>query len=311
MIGQFLFALVQAVTPAAQTQTPAPLSVVANPDWQRLPTQEDIARYFPKAANEEDLAGRAVLSCTVGVDGRLAGCSAEAITPEGAGFGEAAVAMSEVFRMRPKTLNGNPVAGGTVRIPISFLIPANLRTSPVRARSADVVNQIVELDCRYKDLYLDNCFVRGGATQKATEVALKLVDKVVLPSLPNRRRQGRIVLPLVFTDASGAFTPPTLITQPRWQGRPSPVDVFRAYPEAARRIGSVGNVIVECEIKARGELRGCTVFQEDPTGAGFGDAALSLAPKFKLDGVDGYGLKVEGRRIRIPIRLSPALPRTN
>jgi TonB family protein len=304
MLSLILAALLQGSAPAGAPST------IVNPDWQRLPTAADISKYYPKAALRDDLAGRAILSCTVTVEGRLTGCTADHVTPEGAGFGEAAVATSEVFRMRPMTRDGRPVAGGTVRIPLNFIIPANLRSAAVTARVPEVKGETVELDCRYKDLHLDNCFARGASAGKAMEAALKVAEGVTLPPLPTSRRQGRIVLPLVFTDASATVSAPDLVTTPRWTRRPSPGDVFRAYPDAARKRGVVGNAVVECRMAASGPLSDCAVLTEAPAGAGFGAAALALTPLFRAEEVDGFGLKVENRRIRIPIRFSPGPPPT-
>jgi TonB family protein len=283
---------------------------IVEPDWQRFPTVEDMAKYYPKAALKEDLAGRAVISCMVTLEGRLADCRATAAWPEGAGFGEAAVAMSEVFRMRPQTKGGKPVAGGRVTIPLEFLMDANLRSAPISARHPDVKAEIVELDCRFRDQRLDNCLVRGASTEKAVEVALKAAEEVRLSSLPTKRRQGRILVPLVFKDASGGISAPEMVTRPIWRDRPTLHDVYRAYPQAARQTSVVGDVVVECQMEARGSLAGCFVASEMPSGQGFGAAALTLMPTFKAEPVDALGLKVDGRKIRVPIRFSPAAPPT-
>jgi TonB family protein len=294
-----------------QAATPQPPNLITNPDWVRRPSREDIARYYPKAAIKEDLAGSAFLVCDVDAEGRLVGCKAEKVSPEGAGFGEAAVAMAEVMRMHPQTMDGRPVAGGVIRLPVNFLIPANFRSAPMRAQHPEVRSEIVEVDCRFTDLRLDNCFAEAGSTLKAAEIALKAVERITLPSLPTARRQGRIVLPIWFTDASGKASPPEIVTRPNWIARPTPGDLSRAYPSGATTEGdAVGNVVVECGIGRRGELEGCAVSNETPPGQGFGTAALSLTAKFKVGEVDAFGLKVEGRRIRIPFRLSPASPPT-
>jgi len=38
-------------------------------------------------------------------------------------FGSAALRMSKLFKMKPMTRDGAPVAGGQVRIPIRFQLP--------------------------------------------------------------------------------------------------------------------------------------------------------------------------------------------
>jgi protein TonB len=52
--------------------------------------------------------------------GSLESCSVLDESPAGFGFGAAAVKMARWFQMRPKTLDGKPVAGGDVVIPINF-----------------------------------------------------------------------------------------------------------------------------------------------------------------------------------------------
>jgi periplasmic protein TonB len=44
-------------------------------------------------------------------------------TPTDTGFGAAALKLSERFQMKPMSRDGQPVAGGKVRIPFRFALP--------------------------------------------------------------------------------------------------------------------------------------------------------------------------------------------
>lgn len=96
--------------------------IVTNPDWIRRPDGADIARYYPPSAEAKNLSGLAVLTCQVKGDGSLGACAANEESPPGEGFGEAALRLSPLFKMRPTTKDGQPVGGGTVPIPIRFVL---------------------------------------------------------------------------------------------------------------------------------------------------------------------------------------------
>ena len=98
-------------------------SVIQRPDWARKPSGEDIARYYPDRAMRMNVEGRVTLSCSVTAKGTLDGCSVVSEDPADQDFGAAAMRMTKLFKMKPQTLDGAPVEGGTVRIPLSFRLP--------------------------------------------------------------------------------------------------------------------------------------------------------------------------------------------
>ena len=99
---------------------PADASTV---EWLRRPTAQEVADLYPEAALRRNLAGRAVVACTVDAQGRLTACEVEEESPPGVGFGEAVLRVAKLFQLRPATNDGKPVAGGRIRIPIQFTVP--------------------------------------------------------------------------------------------------------------------------------------------------------------------------------------------
>lgn len=112
-------ALAGAGTVWAATPAPAKPSLIA-PDWATKPTAQDLVRYYPAEAAKAHLPGRSTVSCDVKLDGHLENCTVLSESPTEAGFGEATLALTQYFQMKPASLDGKPTAGGKVTIPIVF-----------------------------------------------------------------------------------------------------------------------------------------------------------------------------------------------
>jgi len=105
---------------APTTPVAPPEPVIRNPTWLKRPGANEFARFYPDREMRREIEGRAVLNCTVTASGSVTACRVASLTPEGSGFGEAALKLSRYFVMSPRTVDGRPVEGGQVSIPITF-----------------------------------------------------------------------------------------------------------------------------------------------------------------------------------------------
>lgn len=124
-LGLMAFTSPPAPKPAGETG-----ETYVGPDWARRPSGEDMARHYPDRAQRLGLKGSATILCTADIDGRLRNCTVASETPPGMGFGEATLALSREFRMRPATRGGQPVAA-SIRIPVVYSLPAASRGTPM------------------------------------------------------------------------------------------------------------------------------------------------------------------------------------
>lgn len=102
--------------------TPPAPAVIRNPQWIQRPTVAQLERAYPSRAAEAGIGGRAVLSCSVQASGEVTACDVVSETPQGQGFGRAAVSLSRYFRLSPRTVDGRAIEGSRVTIPLSFNI---------------------------------------------------------------------------------------------------------------------------------------------------------------------------------------------
>lgn len=102
--------------------TPEPPRTITQPQWLSMPTAAQMERFVPERAVRTGVSGRAVITCQVRADGRLEACAVVSETPDNIGYGNAAIRLSQYFRMRPRTVNGEAVSGARVNIPITFTI---------------------------------------------------------------------------------------------------------------------------------------------------------------------------------------------
>lgn len=104
-------------------------SVITRPDWAQKPTAEQMLRFYPERAQFEHQDGRATIQCLVSAAGGLNDCAVIDETPKDYGFGNAALSLSAMFRMKSQTTDGVAVEGGSVTIPIIFDSPTPRSTS--------------------------------------------------------------------------------------------------------------------------------------------------------------------------------------
>ena len=97
-----------------------PMHVIVRPNLRSAPTPQQMMAAYPPQAAAQRLAGQVRLECIVTAGGQLANCVVGSESPSEHGFGEAALSLAPYFTMIPQTMDGTPVGGGKVTIPLNF-----------------------------------------------------------------------------------------------------------------------------------------------------------------------------------------------
>jgi TonB family protein len=101
--------------------------------------------------------------------------------------------------------------------------------------------------------------------------------------------------------AAPAQDEPDYDTPPDWIKKPTMEDVMSVWPADAMRTGRGGRAVIGCKVSAEGTLYDCAVVEEDPSGAGFGAAAVVLSRQLLMRPAMKDGKPVRGAKVRIPV----------
>lgn len=307
------------------------------PDWLRQPTRSQLMAVFPTKALEKGLDGEATIGCKVSLQGALFECIVLSEKPADMGFGQAAIALTPQFLMKPAMKDGKPVVSG-VRIPISFqglgtptgsLLPGgrDLMTRRFLGRPlwADAPNH-TETAAAYPEKAAaeglgGSATIRCALTEYGrlractalsetprgygfAKTARSLSERFVLAPPPDDVELRGIETQYMVTFSPEMLDPAKrVIGTPQWTQLPSAGAVVDGYPAEARTQGISGaRVVMNCVVGAGGTVQDCQVTSEEPAEFGFGQAALALAPHFRLSVWTQEGLPTVGGRVTLPIR---------
>lgn len=298
------------------------------PPFKEQPSKEELAAAFPQAALAKGVNGSAAAMCKV-ADGALQDCKLVQETPAGFGFGAALLSLAPKYRLAssfkppggmfrlqqrfdpPKsryatwTLVGKPswqAAPSTGEVGRAFAsLPAGSAPAELLFRCED------EGDA------LKNCeLVRGP--EAYGPAARPLLEKFKLSA----RRRGQVSIgltalsqqrtqPKPFLYVTIALEPPPkaedagYLVGPEWVDGPTPEQTKAAFPAKAGAGVQQGQAGLDCQLDATGHLTDCRVVAESPKDMGFGEAALSLAPRMAVDPWTEDGHSVEGVRVQFAL----------
>lgn len=327
---------------AAQAQeaaAPSKVHIIVNPDWLRKPTLDQMLAVRPTKANGR--GGRVTIKCVVQTNGLLRACTVVKETPEGLGFGAAALALTPSFLMKPKLVDGQPVEA-EITMPVNFEAmdgPAptgqsiRVITTPPWEKTPTISEILGELDKKVGDKFADGKVVFQCTVSKKTG---RLSDCITINSSPGMsgftpaaraltskfevskevlagvKQEVRVNLAFSFPDMQSEAWSKRYLLHPVWLRTISPDPDKATFPAEAAKAGlKTGSATVDCVLAATGALTNCTVLSESTPGMGFGDMAKAIAEVFVANPWTEDGLPADGAHVRMPIQMDYAPPADN
>lgn len=309
------------------------------PQWVERPSAEAIRRYYPEAAVAQQIVGVVTMDCKVALDSTVA-CEVIDEAPQGWNFGNAALALSTTFQLRPGTVGEEPVANMSKEVRIRFAgVPASEPTpeelsfrehvpqpelphwdlAPTAFEVAAVfppaaVGQVERaravLQCRVNLNRTLACepLLATPADMGFAEAAMQLSTRFRVAELSSEfitaHTTDAFLLPVNF-GASANEEPLSMYYSgagPILFAEPPPHVIQQIYPPGAAAQRIAGRASILCTLRA-GQNASCAVESESPAGWGFGAAGRGAARQLDLT-IESTGM-LAGDQVRVPFTFTP------
>ncbi len=366
MLAQFLALLLAAAAPpaagstsapptsdtgAAKQTTVSPVTVTASkPDQPAAATVEmasddtvggDFVAVWPGAAYRNGTDGHVTLNCKVDIHGLAEWCEVFKESPEGKGFGAAALELRTTFKLTPATGPDGPISK-MMLIKITFRAPTRdfdlagqvYNGNPMAMQAITMLNHPEWAEAPSFDDLVAAYPASGGETEGYAVAHCQVMPTGavthcgIVKEFPDHHGFGKAAMSVVhkfkvapqwataphskplWVDIPIRMAPPSeladrRITAPKWLAGWDPTSHPGVFPpEAAAKGLTTGRGVAECVVRHDGGMADCAPGQADPDGLGFSDAAVKLASLLKVNLWSADAGPVEGGKIRVAIRLN-------
>ena len=113
--------------------------VIGKPKWQSLPASTDTDAAFGEILRTGAGTVRVSLACRVQQGGTVSDCAVASEDPPGKGVGAAALTLAPTLKLSTWTIEGLPIVGGTIRVPLRLEGPGPAQPSAASPASGGAI----------------------------------------------------------------------------------------------------------------------------------------------------------------------------